>query len=185
MGEPGRTGAGATSAGPAPYVGETPEAHAFRRVVSRFASGVTVATTVAGGLDHAMTASAFCSVSLDPLLVLLCVEREARFHDAVAESGFWGVSVLREDMRPAATWFAERGRPLHGQLERVAFHRGPRTGTPLLDGALATIECRTEELHGAGDHTIVVGRVLGLDLPDPEGAPLVWYRGRYTSVAPR
>lgn len=156
-----------------------PDADAFRAAVGRFPTGVAVVTTRRDGLDHAMTVNAFTSVSLDPLLVLFCVDRDARFHDAVTEAGVWGVSMLEDRARPAADWLATRGRPLHGQLNRVPHHRGTATDVVLLDAALATLECRTSALHPGGDHTIVVGEVLALDLPRPRGRPLLWWRGRY------
>ncbi len=111
--------------------------------MGRFATGVTVVTARVGAIDHAMTANAFASVSLEPLLVLVCVEREARFHDAVVEAGRWGVSVLDGSARAVSEWLATRGRPLHGQLDRVPHHYGPVTGAALLDASLATMECRT------------------------------------------
>jgi flavin reductase (DIM6/NTAB) family NADH-FMN oxidoreductase RutF len=150
--------------------------------MARFATGVTVVTTVVDGVDHAMTASAFTSVSLDPLLVLICVEQDARFHDAVIESGVWGVSVLDGTARVASQWLATRGRPLHGQLDRVAHHRGPSTGVALLDQSLSTLVCRTTDVHPAGDHSIVVGEVLAIELPDDPGQPLLYHRGGYTHL---
>jgi flavin reductase len=155
----------------------------FRRAMARFATGVTVVTTLSRGIDHAMTANAFTSVSLDPLLVLLCVEQDARFHDAVEEAGVWSVSILDDTARPAAAWLATRGRPLHGQLDRVPHHRGPLTGTALLDQSLATLECRTTAMHPAGDHTIVVGEVLSVELPDAPSGTLLYHRGRYSHLA--
>ena len=89
-----------------------------------------------------MTANALASVSLEPLLVLVCVEREARFHDAIVESGLWGVSILPSTARATADWLATRGRPLHGQLDRIPIHRGG-TGVALLDESLSTLECET------------------------------------------
>ena len=154
----------------------------FRLAMGRFATGVTVLTTFAGGHDHAMTANAITSVSMDPLLVLVCVEVEARFHDAVTEAGVWGVSVLSARQRPVAEWLATRGRPLHGQLDRVAHRRGAATGVALLDGALASIECRTTDLYPAGDHSIVVGEVVSLSTTDHPGDALVYYRSRYTTL---
>ncbi len=160
---------------------ELPEvdADAFRRTVNRFATGVTVVTTLVEGVDHAMTANAFTTVSLEPLLVLVCVEKDARFHDAVIESGTWAVSVLDAGARPVAEWLATRGRPLHGQLDRVPHRRGPRTGAALLDASLATLEVVTTAVHDAGDHSIVVGEVLSLGTPHPDGKPLVYFRSRY------
>jgi flavin reductase len=150
----------------------------FRRTVARFPTGISVVTTREGALDHAMTVSSFCSVSLDPLLVLICVELEARFHDAVLSSGFWGVSVLDGGGRAAAAWLATRGRPLHGQLDRVAHHAGPVTGVALLDEATATLECRTTAVHPGGDHSILVGSVVSAQVGESESA-LVHHRGAY------
>ena len=152
---------------------------AFRAAVGHFATGVTVVTTLGEGLDHAMTANAFTSVSLDPLLVLLCVDREARFCDAVLAAGVWGVSVLDDTARAAADWLATRGRPLHGQLDRVPHRRGPVTGVALLDAALATLECRTTAVHPGGDHLIVLSEVLGVQLPRPGAERLLLWRSRY------
>ncbi|SER78419.1 NADH-FMN oxidoreductase RutF, flavin reductase (DIM6/NTAB) family [Pedococcus cremeus] len=161
---------------------EEPTRDRFRLAMGRFATGVTVLTTVTGGHDHAMTANAVASVSMEPMLVLACVEVDARFHDAVAEAGLWGISVLDAQQRPTADWLATQGRPLHGQLDRVPHHRGS-TGVALLDGALATIECRTTDMHPAGDHSIVVGEVVSLGVAEHPGAALTYYRSRYGSLA--
>ncbi|NHA68729.1 flavin reductase [Phycicoccus sp. CMS6Z-2] len=150
--------------------------------MGRLAQGVTVVTTTSGGHDHAMTANSVTSVSLDPLLVLVCVETESRFHDAVLDAGVWGVSMLSLRQRPTSEWFATRGRPLHGQLDRAPFTRGEHTGVALLDDALAHLEVRTTSTHPGGDHVIVVGEVLGLTIPDTIGPALVYYRGRYGSI---
>lgn len=157
----------------------------FRRAVGRFATGVCVVTAVENGMDHAMTANAFTSVSLDPLLVLVCVEAEARFHDAIVAAGAWAVSVLDASARPAAAWLATRGRPLHGQLDRVPFHRGPATGAALLDQSVAWLECRTHAVHPGGDHTIVVGEVVGVGLGDESHGALLWHRSSYRVLGAR
>jgi flavin reductase (DIM6/NTAB) family NADH-FMN oxidoreductase RutF len=151
----------------------------FRRVVGHFAAGVTVVSTELDGVEHAMTASAFTSVSLDPLLVLVCVDKEARFHDAVLASGVWGVSILSASGRRAADWFATKGRPLVGQLDQFPYHPGAATNAPLLDGALAWLECRNWAVYDGGDHDIVVGEVLDAGLDDRDAAPLIYFRGRY------
>jgi len=156
-----------------------PDVDLFRRAMGRFATGVTVLTTRTRELDHAMTASALTSVSLEPLLLLVCVEREARFHDAVVEAGIWGISVLSSHDRPGADWLATRGRPLHGQLDRIAHHPGQQTGVALLDGALSTFECRTTAVHPGGDHSIVVGEVVSVTTAAHPGEALLYYRGRY------
>jgi flavin reductase (DIM6/NTAB) family NADH-FMN oxidoreductase RutF len=159
-----------------------PDSDVYRLAVGRLATGVTIVTSRLGAVDHAMTANALTSVSLEPLLVLVCVEREARFHDAVVESGVWGVSILPATARATADWLATRGRPLHGQLERIATHRGV-TGVALLDESLSTLECETAETYAGGDHTIVVGHVRSVEISDRAGDALVYYRGRYDTLA--
>ena len=155
----------------------------FRQAMGRLVSGVSVLTTFSGGHDHAMTADTLTSVSLDPLLVLVCAETESRWHGAVLDAKVFGVSVLAADQRRLSDWFATRGRPLHGQLDRAPFHRGDATGVALLDGALMHLECRTTDVHPAGDHAVVVAEVLSINLPDTVGPALVHFRGRYGSIA--
>lgn len=156
----------------------------FRAALGRFATGVTVVSAVADGVDYAMTANAVTSVSLDPPMVLVCVYQDARFHDAVLASGEWGVSILAAEARPSAVWLATHGRPLAGQLDPVPHHRGPVTGVALVDGSLATLECRTVATHPAGDHTVVIGEVVGVDLPDHAADPLTYFRGQYGRLTP-
>jgi flavin reductase (DIM6/NTAB) family NADH-FMN oxidoreductase RutF len=152
----------------------------FRDALGRFVSGITVVTTRSSdGVDHAMTANAFTSVSIEPFLVLVCVERIARFHEAVLESGGWAVSVLGENAIEASNWFATRGRPLAGQLSGFPFTRGEETGAALLADALATIECRTTGVYDGGDHDIVVGEVISVAVPRPDDRPLVYFQGKY------
>lgn len=165
-----------------PTGADGPDEDDFRRAMARFATGVCVVTTVSQGHDYAMTVSSFTSVSLDPLLVLVCLDVEARLTEAVAQSGVWGVSVLPESERATASWLATRGRPLQGQLDRVPLLRGPVTGVPLLAGALSTLECSTASVHPGGDHDIVVGAVLSVGSPDAGAAPLVWFRGGFAGL---
>jgi len=161
----------------------TPDRQLFRQVLGCFPTGVCVITAVEDGFDHAMTASAFTSVSLDPLLVLVCVETSARFHEAVLRSGEWAVSILDSQAQPVAQWLATRGRPLDGQLDLVPFRRGAQTGAPVLDQAVAWVECRTHALHPGGDHTIVVGEVLGIGLREQDRPDaLVYHRGSYRQL---
>ncbi|QFG27407.1 flavin reductase family protein [Actinomadura sp. WMMB 499] len=151
--------------------------------MGRFATGVAIVTTVTDvGAEHAMTVNAFTSVSLDPPLVMFCADKAARFHGMVLETGRWAVSVLSEEMRDASERFATRGRALDGRLEGRPHVRGPATGAPILAGALAALECRTRAVHDGGDHTIVVGEVVGLDVPNPDGRPLIFYGGGYRTL---
>jgi flavin reductase (DIM6/NTAB) family NADH-FMN oxidoreductase RutF len=163
----------------------------FREALSRFASGVTVVTTVLDGIDHAMTASAFSSVSLRPALVCVNVDRGHRFADAVAASRTWGVSILSESGQDAATWLARRGRRLEGQFDRVPHFRGQLCGAPLLDAAVAWLECRTWAEYDGGDHVMLVGEVLSAGMPPTGPAqadgihpdhPLLYYRSHYGAL---
>ncbi len=151
----------------------------YRRVVGRFATGVTVITSVLDGEQHAMTCNSFTSVSLEPVLVLFCAEKIARFHDVVLASGSWAVSVLAQGQEEVSRRFAVRGRPLEDQFAGLPATRGAFTGAAVLDGALAALECRTVSTTDAGDHTVFIGEVLGLGVPDPEADPLLYYEGRY------
>ena len=154
---------------------------AFRGALGRFASGVTVVTTVIDGVDHAMTASAFTSVSLEPPQVLVCSQRSHRFHDAVLESGIWGVSILSERGRAASAWLAQQGRALEGQLDRVPHRRGA-LGVSLLDESLAWLECRTIAVHDGGTHSIIVGEVTWAAVNDQDDDPLLYYRSHYGTI---
>ncbi|MET9022135.1 flavin reductase family protein [Actinopolymorpha sp. NPDC004070] len=156
----------------------------YRSTMARFATGVTVVTTCLDGVDHAMTASAFTSVSLSPPLVLVCVEKIARFHPAVLAAGTWAVSVLTFDAHEVASRLARRGRPLQGQLDGIPVHRG-LTGAALLSAAAAWLECRTVAVHDGGDHSIVVGEVVGADAPADPAPALVYYAGGYHAVGAR
>jgi flavin reductase (DIM6/NTAB) family NADH-FMN oxidoreductase RutF len=162
----------------------TVDRDAFRGAAGQFASGIVVVTTENG---HAMTVSAFCSVSLDPPLVLFCAEKIARFHDTVLEAGSWAVSVLAQDAEPTARWLATRGRPLETQFDGLPHHPGPVTGAPVLDDALAILECTTKAVYDGGDHSIIVGHVITVRGPaDPQDArgPLLHHAGRYRRLRP-
>ena len=157
---------------------------AFRAALSRFASGVTIVSTTLDGVDHAMTASAFTAVSLDPPLVLVCSQKTSRFHEAVLATGVWGVSILAEEGLAASAWFANRGRPLEDQLQGIAFHRGA-SGAAMLDESLAWLECATTATHDGGDHTIVVGAVTAAAVREGVDDPLLYYRSHYGTMIRR
>ncbi|MDQ1688876.1 MAG: 3-hydroxy-9,10-secoandrosta,3,5(10)-triene-9,17-dione monooxygenase reductase component [Frankiaceae bacterium] len=155
---------------------------AFRRAAGRYATGIVVVTAVVDGQQHAMTVNSFTSVSLDPLLVLFCAEKIARFHDAVLAAGSWGVSVLGADGEAASRWFASRGRPLDGQLTGFPWSPGAVCGAALLDEAIATLECQTVSTTDGGDHTVVIGSVLSATRGPEDVAPLIYYEGRYRTL---
>ena len=105
----------------------------FRTALSRFASGITIMSTLQGGVAHAMTASAFSSVSLDPPLVLVCVDKGVRMHEAVLSRGDWAVSVLAAGDQAVAERFARSGRDLYSQFDGIGTQPGPKTGCPLIE----------------------------------------------------
>lgn len=149
----------------------------FRALLGRFATGVTVVTTRdADGIDHGMTVSALCSLSLDPPLVLICIERTASMHDVLLGSSEFVVNILSEDQEPIARRFAEQ---LEDRFEGVGYARGV-TGPAVLSDALAHIECTLVDRHPGGDHTICIGEVIaGVARSD---RPLLYYRGGYTQM---
>ncbi|GAA2110648.1 flavin reductase family protein [Microlunatus panaciterrae] len=161
---------------------EPVSADALKRAMAHFASGVTVVTSRFEQVAHAMTANAFCSVSLDPPLVLVCVAKRARFHPAVLGAGRWAVSILADDQQHLARHFAISGRDLLTQFDRVGHTPAPFSGSPLLTGALAWMDCETQATHDAGDHTIVVGTVLWADEESSLRAPLTYYQGTYNDA---
>ena len=155
----------------------------FRDAMGLFPTGVTLLTARGpDGADRAITANSFASVSLDPLLVLVGVEHASRLHHAVLSSGLWAVSLLSRDTEHLARRFAERGHRVPEALADVPHHRGPASGALVLDGALAALECRTTAVLPGGDHTVLLGEVLRIDIRHPEEAPLVWFRGRYRDL---
>lgn len=152
----------------------------FRHVVARYATGVAVVSTVADGVRYGMTVNSFTSVSLDPVLVLFCCERDATLHDPLLASGSWALSVLTAAQEPVARAFAIRGKP---GVDRFTGHRarpGARTAAPVLDDSLAWLECRTWATYDGGDHTIVVGEVLSMGVAD--GDPLLYFCSSYRTV---
>lgn len=154
-------------------------AREFRYAMSRLAKGVAVVTATHEGQDHAMTADSLTSVSLDPLLVLVCVDRDTRFRQAILDTGRWGASVLGADAERAGWWFATKGRPLEGQFDDFAHHRTPG-GQIVLEGSVVTLEAVTTQVVEAGDHTIVIGEVVHLEVPSADTPALVFYHGRFT-----
>ncbi|WP_020385620.1 flavin reductase family protein [Kribbella catacumbae] len=162
------------------------DAGAFRAAMGRFASGITIMSTMQGGVAHAMTANAFTSVSLDPPLVLVCVDYAVRMHDAVLERGDWAISVLADTHREIAERFAKSGRDLYSQFDGIGTQPGPKTGCPLIEGALSWLECRTWATYPGGDHTIVVGEVLSLGTGEPDDpSALIYYAGGYRALKGR
>jgi flavin reductase (DIM6/NTAB) family NADH-FMN oxidoreductase RutF len=153
----------------------------FREAMGGFATGVTVITVDHAGEVHGMTANAFTSVSLDPLLVLVCVDHRAQTHAHLHAKKRFGVNVLAESQRAISEYYA-RAAPAHQHAEQEAGARFNRTihGTPVLHGALAYLECRLHHAQDAGDHTIFIAEVE--DVVVGEGDPLLYFRGKYRHI---
>jgi flavin reductase (DIM6/NTAB) family NADH-FMN oxidoreductase RutF len=146
----------------------------FREVMGRFATGVTVVTATSPDGPVGMTANAVCSLSLEPLLLLVCFDNEARTLPVVRETGRFGVNVLRADQEDLARLFASK------TPESEKFAGIPHTvhdGIPVIEGVLAWVGCRLERLIPGGDHTIGIGAVEAAEAG--QGEPLLWFRGSY------
>ncbi len=149
----------------------------FRSVLGRFASGVTVVTARdEAGNDHGMTASAFCSLSLEPLLVLICVERVAELHDVLATATHFAVNILASSQESISRRFSEE---IDDRFDGIGYARGI-TGSVILGGVLGHLECEIVERHAGGDHTIHVGKVIAAAAH--KGSPLLYYRGGYAQL---
>jgi len=150
----------------------------FRAAVAALPAGVGVVALTWRGTAHATTVSSVASVSLDPPLVLFCVHEDARLREALDDVDAWTLSVLGADQAAVADWLASPGRPTVGQLDRVPHHPAPASGSPWVDDAAVWFDCRTEAVHHAGDHDIVVGRVLVARRGPAAAGGLVHLEGR-------
>jgi flavin reductase (DIM6/NTAB) family NADH-FMN oxidoreductase RutF len=152
---------------------------ALRGVLGRFATGVTVVSTLdSDGEPCGLTVNSFTSVSLEPPLVLVCIDHRADNHAHLLGHGWFGISVLSESQEALSRRFASRERRKFDGLDQIRGH----SGVPLLVGALAHLECRLVEAFEAGDHTILLGRVERLT--QFGGRPLLFYGGAYHRIAP-
>lgn len=157
----------------------------FRRVMGRLATGVTIVTTRTDDDVHGTTMSAVCSVSLQPQLVLVCVDHESDIHALIRESGVFAINVLHEEQADLAIELSHKGTPEQQAAHRLENlpHRNGETGAPLLDDSLAHVECRVENTIEAGDHTIYIGTVIAGDVNSRADRPLLHYQGRYESLS--
>ncbi len=151
----------------------------FRAALGRFATGVTVITVeTPTGEVHGMTANAFCSVSLRPPLVLVCIDHLAETYLHIRERRQFGVSVLKEEQEALSEFFADPERDHAAYRLGIQYH-SMRSGTRVLQNALANLDCSVVHDYEGGDHTIFVGEVR--EVVVAEGAPLLYFRGRYRS----
>ena len=145
----------------------------FRQALGHFASGVTVVTAAHDGHLYGMTVSSFASLSLKPPLILICVENTLTTRTAIGESGQFAVNILEKRQEHLSRRFATRD---NDKFVGVAWHSS-RFGLPVLEGALAVIECQLRDTFPGGDHTIFVGEVMDAEIG--QGSPLLYYRRGY------
>jgi flavin reductase (DIM6/NTAB) family NADH-FMN oxidoreductase RutF len=153
----------------------------FRKAMGCFATGVTIITVDLEGEVHGMTANAFSSVSLDPPLLLVCVDHSAQTHAHLHARKRFGINILAENQRRISEYYA-RLVHTHERADEEAGARFDRTahGTPILHGALAYLECRLQSAQVAGDHTIFIAEVE--EVVVREGEPLLFFRGKYRKI---
>ena len=152
----------------------SPDAATYRTVLGHFATGVVIVTAIDAEEPVGMACNSFTSVSLEPPLVLFCAAKSSTTWPRIRTSGTWAANILDEDGEEVCRLFAQKGAD---RFARIAYAPG-RTGSPILEDALAFADCETIAEHDAGDHVIVVGRVIELGYQH-EGKPLLFYRGGY------
>ncbi|MEO8193359.1 MAG: flavin reductase family protein [Gemmatimonadales bacterium] len=155
----------------------TVDQHSFRSVLGRFASGVTIVTALdRRGRDMGLTVSSFASVSLEPPLVLICIDHSASVYSALSKATRFIANILSESQEPLARRFAERN---PNRFDGIGYERG-QTGAAVLFDVLGYVECEVVARHEAGDHDIIVGAVEVA--VSNEGKPLLYYRGGYAQM---
>ena len=154
----------------------------FRRIMGNFPTGVTIVTTLHDGTPHGMTANAVTPVSLDPLLMLFCATKDSRTCAMIRKSGVYAINILSHEMGDLADRFAGRYGAEDERFASVSYYQGA-TGAPIIAGNLAWLDCKVVNEFDGGDHAIFVAEVIDGDAA--EGEPLVFCRGKYTTVAPR
>jgi len=172
----------AAGTGPAAEAGPADVgARAFRQAMGSFPTGVTVVTVACDGGMHGMTVNSFSSVSLDPMLVLVCLDQTSRGLGLIERAGAFAVNVLSAGQRDVSRWFARRHRPAGvAMFDGVSFEPGV-TGAPVLIEATASFDCRLRQSHRAGDHVIVLGEVVAL-VHRPQLEPLIFHAGTYKAL---
>jgi 3-hydroxy-9,10-secoandrosta-1,3,5(10)-triene-9,17-dione monooxygenase reductase component len=164
-----------------PEIAPSVDPSRFRQLMARWATGVSVVTAHENGRDSGLTVNAFLSVSLDPPRVLVSVSTDADAWPAIHTSGAFAVSVLAADQRGVSQRFASRVSP-DEKFAGIDFHRG-ETGAAILEGTVAAFECRVEQEISAGDHVLVLGKVVGLE-EGADATPLLFYRSAYAEAEP-
>jgi 3-hydroxy-9,10-secoandrosta-1,3,5(10)-triene-9,17-dione monooxygenase reductase component len=150
----------------------------FRQVLGHFPTGVTVITATSGEGPAGLAVGSFFSVSLDPPLVAFCAGKSSNSYPKIEASGHFVVNILADDQEDVCRVFASKATD---KFDGIGYRPAPSTGAPVISDVLGWIECDIEAIHEAGDHWIVVGRVLDLEIGH-EGAPLVFFRGGYARL---
>ncbi len=152
----------------------------FKQAMSTFATGVTIVSGLEDGHPVGFTCQSFISLSIDPPFVAVAPARTSTSWPRIARAGTFCVNVLADHQSHICEGFAVSG---GDKFQGVAWHPAPATGAPVLEGSLAWVDCRVELVHDAGDHELIIGRVLDLGLGDVDGSPLVFYRSRFATLA--
>jgi flavin reductase (DIM6/NTAB) family NADH-FMN oxidoreductase RutF len=151
----------------------------FRAALGRFPTGVTVVTTCDGARPAGVTVNAFASVSLDPPLVMVCIDKRSHLHDLVARSSVFVANILGAHQQDVSRRFAGQTADRNDRFHLTPYHDGV-TGAPILDGSIAHVECRLVAVYPGGDHSIFLGQVVALGAVP--GEPLTYYRARYGAL---
>lgn len=156
----------------------------FRRVMGSFATGVTVITMPTRDGAWGMTANSFTSLSLDPTLILVCIDKSTRTHQFMLDTDVWAVNILSADQEQVSRTFAMKDFNEERTMVGTPYHTG-QTGAPIIDGCLSYIECRTYAKYEGGDHTIFLGEVQDAVVAEGDPEPLSFFKGRYRRLAPQ
>ncbi|MDX1601286.1 MAG: flavin reductase family protein [Anaerolineales bacterium] len=158
----------------------TIDPESLRTILRRWASGVTVVTSADGDELHGMTVSSFASVSLEPPLVLVCLERSTRTYELVRRAGIFAISILATDQRDISDLFAGRIPDEGDRLSNVRYRLAP-TGSPVIEGSLGFLDCTLVAHHEAGTHSVFIGQVESAEVLE-QGAPLLYFDRNYRSL---
>jgi len=150
----------------------------FKDAMSRFTTGVTIVSGIDDGEPVGFTCQSFVSLSIDPPFVAVSPARTSRSWPRIARTGSFCVNVLSDEQESLCMGFATSGGP---KFDGVDWYPAPGTGSPVIEGSLAWVDCRVELVHDAGDHELILGRVLDLGVGD--GSPLLYFRSRFATVS--
>lgn len=154
----------------------------FKQAMGTFATGVTIVSGIEDGLPVGFTCQSFMSLSVDPPFVAVAPARTSTSWPRIAAAGSFCVNVLADHQSELGQRFAVSG---SDKFEGVAWHAAPATGSPVIEGSLAWVDCRLELVHDAGDHELIIGRVLDLGVGAGDGSPLLFFRSKFATVAGR